>query len=179
MVELKKFPRFNLGNVVMRQLYQDDALAYMEYMNHPEVKCFVTSDNVPKDLAAATRDVQFWGGLFARKVSICWGIECNLTKKLIGTVAFNYWSKHNRRVEVNYDLDYEYWGRGIMSSVLAKVIEFAENEMQIMRMQATVSQDNLRSIALLEKFKFQKEGELKKYEILESGPTDYYIYARV
>lgn len=179
MIELKKFPRVNLGNVVMRQLYQGDAAAYMEYMNHPEVRKFVTSNNVPKDIAASTREVQYWGGLFARQVSVCWGIECNLTKKLIGTIGFNYWSKHNRRVEVNYDLDHAYWGRGIMSAVFAKVIEYAEKEMQIIRIQASVSKENVRSIALLEKFNFKQEGELKKYEILESGPTDYYLYARV
>lgn len=163
----------------MRQLHPKDAAAYMQYMNHPEVSQFVTSNNVPKTIADSTREVQYWGGLFQRQQSICWGIECNLTKKLIGTIGFNYWSKPNRRVEVNYDLDREYWGRGIMSAVVQKAIEFAEQEMQVLRIQATVSQDNTRSIALLEKYGFKREGELAKYEILESGPSDYYMYARV
>ena len=45
--------------------------------------------------------------------------------------------------------------------------------------EATVIIDNERSIKLLERAGFKKEGLLEKYEVAEGQHKDYYIYGRV
>lgn len=178
MFNFATFPVFKLGSANMRALNANDAFNYMEYMNLPEVRRFVTANNIPASLDEAIREVEYWGGLFRTQTSICWAIECNITKRLIGTIGFNYWSKQNRRVEVNYDLDPAYWGRGIMTDAVKAATDFALNKLEVVRIQATVQTENARSIKLLEKLNFIKEGRLANYEILDTGPADYYMYAR-
>jgi ribosomal-protein-alanine N-acetyltransferase len=45
--------------------------------------------------------------------------------------------------------------------------------------QATVITDNDRSIKVLERCGFIKEGLLQKYEVVEGEHKDYYMYGRV
>lgn len=175
----KNFPRFDLGGIELRELRVSDAEDYYNYMNSDEVKEFLTYDNIPSTMNAAIDDVRYWGSLFLNRRSVYWGITLSETDNLIGTVGFNSWNMYHRRAEVSYDLSYLCWGHGVMSRCLTKVLDFAYNEMNLTRVQATVVTTNFKSIKLLEKLGFQKEGLLKKYEIIGGKYMDYYIYAKV
>lgn len=173
------FPRFNLGGVELRELRASDAEDYYNYMTTTEVKEFLTYDNIPSTMNAAIEDMRYWGGLFLSRRSIYWGIVLSETDRLIGTVGFNSWNMYHKRAEVSYDLSPMCWGHGIMSRALGQVVSFAYDYMNITRIQATVVTTNSRSIKLLERLGFQKEGLLQKYEIVGGEHMDYYLYAKV
>ena len=117
--------------------------------------------------------------IFYRKHSIYWGIVDKNNNKLIGTCGFNHWNRHHNRVEVSYDLDYSYWGKGIMTRSLTEIFKFAHQDMYVNRIQATVAIDNFSSIKLLERLGLKKEGILKEYGILHDIKTDFYMYGSV
>ncbi|MDR0329531.1 MAG: GNAT family N-acetyltransferase, partial [Rickettsia sp.] len=98
--------------------------------------------------------------------------------KLIGTAGFNTVSTMHLKAEISYDLDPAFWGKGIMLKSIKAILRFIEYA-GIVRTQATVINDNIRSINVLERCNFVKEGLLKKYEIVQGVHRDYYIYARV
>lgn len=173
------FPKFDLGDVHLREISITDAAAYHRYMNIPEVREFITQDNVPITLDAAADDLRYWAGIYTNRRSIYWAIADTNTDELIGTIGFNLWNRYHNRADISYDLDYRFWGKGIMTKAITQVINFAKEKMKIVRIQATVVMENQKSINLLERVGFEQEGVLRKYEIIAGRYRDYYIYGNV
>jgi len=59
------------------------------------------------------------------------------------------------------------------------ILAYSDISLGLIRVQATVITTNERSIKLLERTGFAKEGILKKYEVVMGEHKDYYMYARV
>ncbi len=174
------FPKFDLGDILLRDIYPDlDSKSFLEYITNPEVAAFISDDDLPKNLEQATSELKYWHDLFLYGRSFFWAIEDLSTKKMIGMVGYNNFSQVHKRVEVSYDLNYDFWGKGIMTRALTQINEFAESQLNATRMQATVAVNNLRSIQLLESCGFKQEGVLKKYGCLHGESLDYYMYGRV
>jgi [ribosomal protein S5]-alanine N-acetyltransferase len=173
------FPTLELGDIILRELSQEDAQHYFNYMSKPVMADFLTADNLPTTLDAALSDLNYWSSLFHNKRSFYWGIALKDTNQLIGTIGFNIISIANNKAEISYDLDHDYWGRGIMLKAMKAVLKFADYALALTRVQATVIIDNKRSINLLERCGFACEGHLKKYEVVNGVHKDYYMYARV
>ena len=173
------FPVIELGDIVLRELTDEDAKDYFNYMSRPEMKSFLTEANCPATMEQALEEVRYWGNLFRNKRSFYWGIALKNTNQLIGTAGFNIISPQNLRAEISYDLDYNFWGKGVMLKSIKAIVRFADVALGLVRVQATVIIDNERSIKVLERCGFNREGLLKKYEVVEGEHKDYYMYARV
>ncbi len=174
-----QFPAMDLGDIILREITDDDAQAYLDYMNREAMRPFVIKSNIPQNIDQATEEVRYWGSLFRNNRSFYWAIALKEDNKLVGTAGFNSISINHVKGEISYDLDSNYWGRGIMLKSVKNILKFADLALNLVRIQATVIQDNERSVKLLERCGFQKEGALKKYEVVDGDHRDYYIYARV
>lgn len=173
------FPVIDLGDIILREIVSEDAQSYLDYMSNEAMAGFLTKENRPQTFDAALEEVNYWGGLFPAKKSIYWAIALKENNQRIGTAGFNMISFANSRAEISYDLDPNYWGKGIMLRSIKAILRFADNPLEIVRTQATVIIDNERSIKLLERCGFKQEGYLNKYEVVEGELKDYYMYARV
>lgn len=173
------FPVIDLGDIILREIHVDDAQAYLDYTSNNQMSAFLTKENRPQNFDAAVEELTYWGGLFPSKRSIYWAIALKESNKMLGTVGFNMISFANSRAEISYDLDPNYWGKGIMLRSIKAILKFADYALEIVRIQATVIITNDRSIKVLERCGFEKEGYLKKYEVVEGELKDYYMYARV
>ncbi|WP_253308058.1 MULTISPECIES: GNAT family N-acetyltransferase [unclassified Rickettsia] len=172
------FPILDLNDVVLRELTDEDAEDYFNYMKKPEMALYLTDNNRPSSLEEALSEVHYWASLYKNRRSFYWGIALKDNNKLIGTAGFNMITIAHLRAEISYDLDVDFWGQGIMLKSIKNILKFADY-MGLIRVQATVITDNHRSINLLERCGFVKEGILKKYEIVAGQHKDYYMYARV
>ena len=173
------FPALDLGDVILREIEESDARDYFEYMSNNAMEGFLTKENRPNSVEKALEEVKYWGSLFPQKRSIYWAIALKESNKMIGTAGFNLISFPNSRAEISYDLSPEYWGRGIMLKSINGILKVADVALELVRIQATVIIDNERSIKVLERTGFKKEGLLKKYEVAEGEHKDYYMYSRV
>ena len=168
------FPIFYLQDFTLRELSIHDAENFLSYILNPNVNKFLSENDIPKDEEEAKREVLYWSRLFYQKSSLYWGIA-NKQNKLIGSCGFNSLSFTHKRGELSYDLDFEYWGQGIMTRALKKICDFALNELKLQRIQATVAEDNIRSLKLLMNLGFEKEGLMKNYGILHKRKKDFYM----
>ncbi len=174
------FPALDLGdNIILREILESDAQEYLDYMGKHEMTGFLTVENRPNTIEKAIEEVNYWGSLFRQKRSIYWAIALKDTDKMIGTAGFNVISFPNSRAEISYDLSPEYWGKGIMLKSINGILKFADVALELVRVQATVIIDNERSINVLERSGFKREGLLEKYEVVEGEHKDYYMYSRV
>ena len=171
------FPKFEFGDYSLREINPAiDAPYFYEYVTKDEVCSFIGEDNVPKSIEQAKQELSYWASLFGLRRSYYWAIA-GLENEMIGTAGFNNISKAHLRGELSYDLNPKYWGNGIMTNALFRIIEHAFNEMGLVRIQATVAQHNERSFKIMENLGFKKEGELAKYERLKGKHYDFYMYA--
>lgn len=70
--------------------------------------------------------------------------------------------KNDFSAVTGYYLDEKYWNKGIMSEALGRVVDFAFNELKLVRISAYVFEDNIASEKVLVKCGFEYEGFLKK-----------------
>lgn len=80
---------------------------------------------------------------------------------------------------VGYWMGERYAGQGAMFDALQCVIPFAFETLQLHRLEAACIPSNKRSVRLLEKAGFQREGLLHSYLCINGSWHDHYLYARI
>lgn len=162
MEELEEFPRQETDRLILREMTLDDVEFYFSHFNKEKVVegcCFPG----PKSLEAAKEELErYCIKLFKENRGIRWGIIRKGSKELIGTCGYYDWNKTVRRAEIGYDLDPAYWGQGIMTEALRAVLKHGFETMGLNRVQAIIDSENARSMKLVQRLGFKKEGVLRQ-----------------
>jgi ribosomal-protein-alanine N-acetyltransferase len=88
-----------------------------------------------------------------------WGVEyCG---RIIGTCGFTSFSVENNSAEIGYVIGSPYWGLGIATEVVKRVIEYGFSELSLNRMEAHFIIGNERSFAVMKKCHMTYEGTLR------------------
>jgi len=98
-----------------------------------------------------------------KMILVYWNIIDKETGRTIGSVGFHSWYVEHERAELGYNLHNDFQGKGLMTEILKRVLAYGFNEMQLNRVEAFVSPDNMPSIALMKKFGFVREGLLRQH----------------
>ena len=115
-----------------------------------------------KEKVEAQKYLDWFKNQFKEKLGIRWGIVIKEQKHIIGTLGFNNFQK-NHRANIGYDLQFEFWNKGIITEALREVISFGFNKLEINRIEAEVMQGNIASEKVLSKLGFTKEGILRNW----------------
>lgn len=103
------------------------------------------------------------------------GIE--LKGKVIGLVSLSAVDRTPGVATLSYSLGRPYWGSGIATEVARRVIDFGFSDLDLRRIDAETSPNNLRSQKVLEKLGFSQEGLRKKHRVMSTGEVhDLIIY---
>jgi ribosomal-protein-alanine N-acetyltransferase len=125
----------------------------------------------------ANKLVEAFEKSFATGSAIRWGIVLKSDDKLIGTCGFHNWSKSDRRTELGYELNRQYWHNGFMNESLKAILHYGFNGLEFNRIAATIRPENSASRALVEKLGFSQEALLKEYQKADDAFYDMYVYA--
>ena len=106
-----------------------------------------------------------------------WGIESKRDHELIGTCGFCRRSKQHHWAEMGYDLWPDYWGQGLMPEALRALLGYGFEVMELNRVEATTHTENQRSMRVLEKLGFQREGVLREYYCREGMYNDQVLFS--
>lgn len=107
-----------------------------------------------------------------------WGIALpEAPDVLIGTCGFHAYDQTNHTAEIGYDLAEEYQRKGYMSEALEGIIEYGFSVLQLHRISAVVSIDNVPSEKLLEKLGFKREGILRDKHFFRGKYYDHTLYS--
>lgn len=119
------------------------------------------------------------GGMETHRLSMLYFLVVDRKEdRIIGNCGFHTWNKTHRRAELFYSLKYEEDKRkGIMSEVVAKVLEFGFTTLKLHRVEALVGSWNIASIKLLERFHFTKEGTMREDYVVEGKNEDSECYS--
>lgn len=89
--------------------------------------------------------------------------------KLVGLVGFKDTDYDNLRTEIGYWLAENFQHKGIMTSCVRTLVDFAFNDMGMHRIQIRVAEGNTASRRIPLRLGFQKEGVERDGEMLEPG----------
>lgn len=164
-------PRLSGERVVLRPVDESDAAALLATFGDPEVVRYWSRPPLP-DLAAAAALLDDIQEDFFRRRNFHWGITDAATGELIGTCMLGALSFRHRRAEVGLVLRRDRWGQGLAAQALAVLFAFCFDRLGLHRLEADVDPDNLRSLRLLEKLGFQREGHLRQRWHTYGQPRD-------
>jgi ribosomal-protein-alanine N-acetyltransferase len=100
--------------------------------------------------------------------------------EVVGGIGFTLHSDVERiSAEIGYWLGEPFWGRGIMTTALEAVTQYAIKEHQLTRVYAVPYDNNNASFRVLEKAGFELEGRMKKSAIKDGKILDQLLYAYV
>ncbi|AWD33382.1 putative alanine acetyltransferase [Candidatus Fokinia solitaria] len=167
-----EFPTIEIGEIVLRELSTSDYKRYYEIYTDPRVAMKLSDEDMPKSERDAMLSVIYWRDLFHRSLSVFWGITIKETDFLIGTIGFFDYNVYSRKAEICYDLDPNYWRRGIMKRAIIEVLNFGFNVMDLYRISAKTLHDNQPSLNLLHDVGFQEEGVMRGYRLIRGGFPD-------
>jgi len=80
---------------------------------------------------------------------------------------------------IGYWMGEPYAGRGLMSAAMKLVISHAFDRLRLHRLEAACIPGNNRSVRVLEKAGFEREGLLKSYLKINGAWQDHYLYALI
>lgn len=81
--------------------------------------------------------------------------------------------------QIGYWMGERFAGKGLMRESLGLVVAFAFDSLKLHRLEAACIPGNMRSIALLEKAGFQREGLLRSYLKIDGVWQDHFLYALI
>jgi len=91
---------------------------------------------------------------------------------LVGTCTLFDIHEQCRRAELGYMLASSAWGQGVMQEALRAFIGHAFNELDLNRLEADTDPRNERSMRLLERLHFVKEGHFRERWIVDGEVSD-------
>lgn len=106
-------------------------------------------------------------------------IACPHSHVLLGSIGFHTVSALNKSAELAYDLTPDAWGRGIASAAAMTMTDWAHAEAGIIRVQATVLESNERSMAVLLRCGFVREGLLASYRQVRGRSGNFVMFSHV
>lgn len=100
------------------------------------------------------------------------------TDQIIGWCGFHTWYKDHRRAEIGYALNSDsIKAKGLMSEAIKPILDYGFKEMNLNRIEAFIGPDNTASLKLIQKFNFEKEGQLKNHYFKNGKFEDSIVYA--
>lgn len=174
--DLMRFPRLKTTRLLLREVMQSDADDLYAILSDPEVTKYYGMEPLPSK-EGAQREIDWYQKQYRTRSGIRWAIALHRNRQLIGTCGFQNWSAEHNRVEIGYELSRQFWGAGIMTEALTKMIQYGFTVCKFNRIQAVVDPRNNGSLAVLRKLGFVKEGLLAEYEYTAGGYDDLLMFA--
>lgn len=111
------------------------------------------------------------------KHAFLWAIELVSDAKMIGVIRIYDYSPQNKRAEISYILNPAYQGKGYIGEAIGIFLNYCFNNLDITRIQAKCSTDNIASEKVMQKVGMHHEGIMRKYFYIDGLIKDALLYA--
>ena len=155
---MKSFPPLHTKRLMLRALTPADEAGLFAIYANPNVTRFCDVATL-ENHAQARAMLQVFQKEFEQDTGVRWAITERGSPQLIGQCGLG-WYRHNRSALLSYDLNQDYWNRGLMTEAVQAVVNHAF-EQGINRVTATTTLENAPSVRVLQHVGFQEEGILR------------------
>jgi ribosomal-protein-alanine N-acetyltransferase len=156
------FPLLETPRLVLREIARDDAPALFAIYEDRQHMRWYGIEPYP-DLAAVEARIRTLGEL--RRLAnpgTPWAITSKHDGAFIGTCGLFGWNRSWRKCSVGYEIAKAAQGNGYMQEALTAALAWGFQTMALNRIDAQVHPNNLRSVKLLHRLRFEEEGRLRQ-----------------
>ncbi len=97
--------------------------------------------------------------------------------RLIGVCGIDDIKLRNKKGELGYCLNKEYWGKGYATEAAEALLNFGFEDLDMHRIHAKCDVENEQSKKILEKIGMEQEGILREHKIIDGRWRSSYIYS--
>lgn len=171
-----EMPVLDYPQTILRPLRQNDIEPWFDYLTQQAVYQH-TSWNVQSP--AELEHYAWQTERFTDSSALRFAIADRDTDRLLGTAGFHTVTPVNASAELAYDLSPAAWGRGLATAACASLLRWGHRHVGLVRIQATVLPANQRSIQVLERNGFEREGLLRSYRKVRGPSRDFWMYSHI
>lgn len=145
-----KIPTLETERIILRKISVDDADDMYEYSKEYGVTKYLTwsphaDKGVTLDYLIYLQDRYKTGDFFD------WAVVCKDTDKMIGTCGFTRFHFKDNGAEIGYVLNPNYYGKGIATEVVGRVVRFGFENLRLERIEGRFMIENEASRRVMEK----------------------------
>jgi ribosomal-protein-alanine N-acetyltransferase len=161
-------PELTTSRLTLRRMMVLDTDDMYEYAGRPDVTKYLTW--LPHPDREYTREyLQYLGNRYAAGMFYDWAVIYEPDCKMVGTCGFTSFNCSSDSAEVGYVLNPDYWGKGIATEALSRVLEFGFEELGLHRIEAKFIEGNDRSRRVMEKVGMTFEGVMREAMLIKGG----------
>jgi ribosomal-protein-alanine N-acetyltransferase len=160
-LQFDPFPVLTTERLVLRSFLPKDAQALLDMRTNDRVMKYLGRDKM-KDLGEAISFIQKVKDDAENGKSIEWALTLKGADILIGKLGFWRIILQHQRAELGYNLTPNYFGKGIMSEAVTAVLQYGFEKMKLHSVEANLDPKNRKSVQLLSRNGFVKEGHFKE-----------------
>lgn len=177
-LDLSPFPVLRTERMVMRELTLADGDLMYGMRSDPALM-----EHIGRPRATTLQDAL---DLIERSVSdrrnntgITWAMTLHGDDAMIGTIGYYRLKPEHYRGEIGYMLRKEFWGRGLMSEALEAAVRHGFDSIGFHSIEAITDPANTRSIRILERNGFVREGLFKENYYYDGKFYDSAVFSRL
>ena len=171
--ELRKYPRLEGKDIVLRRFTLGDAGDVFEYASDPLVTEHLTwtpHQNIEETIEVMKK-------LFLNNPCM-YAITLPENDKCIGSIDIRIVEKHNN-ASFGYCLGRPYWNRGYMTQALGLLLELGFQKLQLHRMEGYCCPQNPASAKVMENCGMAREGLTRESALVKGEYRDEIIFGRL
>jgi ribosomal-protein-alanine N-acetyltransferase len=161
------FPVLTTERLVLRELVPEDAPDLFRFRSDAEEQRF--NSEPLRTVAAALALIEELRTGYAAGQQVQWGVTLAGEGRVVGLMGINSWERGHRRAEIGYDLARPLWGRGLAGEAVAAIVRFGFERLRLNRIEAFTIADNVRSVRMLERLGFRREGLRRELTLEDDG----------
>lgn len=161
------FPILTTGRLTLRRLRPSDAADVLVFRGDWEVQKY--NGPVFQNVKEVQTLIEELHDEYLALTGVSWAVTLTGDGAVLGLFGLHHWSKYHRRAEVGFDLARAFWGKGVASEALRAIVHFGFERMNLHRIHASTIADNHRSVRLLERLGFWREGTKRQHSWEEDG----------
>lgn len=172
----KKIPTLTSEHLVLRKMLPTDDTDMFEYARNPAVTRFLLWE--PHISQRFTRSyLKFIQSQYSSGNFYDWAVTLADSGKMIGTCGFASIDEENNCGEIGYVLNPQYWGKGLATEALLRVMRFGFDYMDLHRVYVRIMEHNTASERVAEKCGMRHEATLKSSLLVKGEYRTIKIYA--
>lgn len=171
-----EFPVLETKRLLLRRICTEDAQEIFAMRRSVLVNSFIyrplqTSVEEAKEMIGRIEEA------YKNKQNLAWAAERKGGGgKLLAACGLNRIDIPNRRAEIGGEMNSDFWGKGFAREGFEAIIRYGFSVMNLHTIEAKVINGNRSTIALLEKYGFEREGHLKEFGFYNDKPFDLLIF---
>ena len=172
----KNLPNWYTDRLILRKIEKNDIDDLFICLSNENVTKFNFTDfDTTKEVAQKILDSMI--NSYKNNKATPWIIALRDSNKLIGMCGFSEYDKKNKKAEVGYLLNYDYWNSGVTTEALEEVITFGFKTMNLNKVQARCISGNIASENVMIKSGMKLDGILRSEKFYKGEFLDVKLYS--